>query len=479
MGDSGEAGYSARVESADNLDAVKSDFEKTYPFSEAEWESCLKVLDALKDEPFNNPDNDRFKSLVQKIAKRARKSARKASYTAKRSDDLAVQKNSVIVANALDGKTFYSADEESLRTEPHFTRLNVPKNCYCCNQSFDLSHFFYNRICPDCATLNYQKRHYDQTLSGKTALLTGCRVKVGYATALKLLRNGARVIGTTRFPALALQQFRQESDYSEWKHRLLVYGLDLRDLRQLEAFMEYVKQETSVLDILINNAAQTIKYSDDYYVPLMNQEQKLLQHDHCQLIPNPTSVGQSVDQILPEVPLDELPVLSRFGQPVDLRDKNSWNSRLSDIDLVELLEVNLINQISPFMLVKGLKPLMKRNNEHYAFIVNVTSSEGLFSYINKTPCHPHTNMTKASLNMMTRTSAQEFAEDNILMNSVDVGWISTGARENLRKEQFENAYVPPLDPVDGACRILDPIYKGLNGERLIGKMLKDYQEHLW
>lgn len=111
--------------------------------------------------------------------------------------------------------------------------------------------------------------------------------------------------------------------------------------------------------------------------------------------------------------------------------------------------------------------------------MNVTSSEGIFSYTNKTIFHPHTNMTKAALNMMTLTSAKEFANKNIYMNSVDVGWISTGAKESLRKKQFEEGYIPPLDSVDGASRIFDPIIQGIKGNIIFGVLLKNYKKSEW
>ena len=185
----------------------------------------------------------------------------------------------------------------------------------------------------------------------------------------------------------------------------------------------------------------------------------------------------------PNIPYFSIPKpisqLTRFGQPVDERDKNSWNSKLDEIELEELLEVNLINHIAPYILIKELKSLLVQSQFNERFIINVTSSEGIFSYTNKTIHHPHTNMTKAALNMMTLTSAQEFAKDQIYMCAVDVGWVSTGVNENLRKQQFTQGYIPPLDPVDGASRILHPIIQGLNGEYLYGILLKNYKIHTW
>lgn len=450
-----------------------------YPFTMEEWETCIRVLDQLKNDPLNNPDNETFKSLIGKIKRNSRKQLRKDSYAQKRVSDLETQKKAVIIDNALNGTSNYGLGHND--SEIKYRELNIPKNCYCCNNSFIKAHFFYNRICPDCAELNYNKRVQTGDLTDKTALVTGCRVKVGYATALKVLRNGASLIGTTRFPALALQEFKKENDYHEWKDRLTLYGLDLRDLKQIDVFIDYVKSKFSKLDILINNAAQTIRYPDNYYLPVISKETELLEtYAHERLIPNATSVISDIKLLETEavLELNDLP-LTRFGQPVDNRDKTSWNSTLDEISLFELLEVNLINQIAPYHLIKAFKPLMLNCSGKDRYIINVTSSEGIFSYTNKTIFHPHTNMTKASLNMLTLTSGKDFADDDIYMNSVDVGWISTGAREELRKKQFEKGYIPPLDPVDGASRIMDPIFKGLTGERIFGKLLKDYIIHEW
>lgn len=453
---------------------------KTYPFNNDEWNTCLKVLTILKDEPLNNPDNDRFKALITKIKKNSRKQIRKDSYGEKKAEDIIVQKRSVVVSNALKGKTIYS--QRSIQENgKNYTELNIPKNCYCCNESFKSAHFFYNRICPTCAEINYEKRSQKMDLTNQVAIITGCRVKVGYSTTLTMLRAGATVIGTTRFPGSALAEFKKEPDYVQWKDQLSIYGLDLRDLKQIDVFIAHFKQQHDRLEILINNAAQTIRYPDHYYTPLIAQEVKLLDaFQNESIVPNATAVASDLKQLeTNSVPsLTEIP-LTRFGQPIDDRDKTSWNSKLEEVSLMELLEVNLINQIAPYHLIKALKPLMINSNFEKRHIINVTSSEGIFSYNNKTAYHPHTNMTKASLNMMTRTSAIDFAKEGIFMNSIDVGWISTGAKETLRKKQFDQAYVPPLDSVDGASRIMDPIYKVIQGECIVGELIKNYKKHEW
>lgn len=269
----------------------------------------------------------------------------------------------------------------------------------------------------------------------------------------------------------------------------MVYGLDLRSLPHVQQFVDYYRSEHDSVEVLVNNAAQTIKYDADYYRPLLDQEQRLLGagETRTNLIAGPTAVD---DKPTPGSPALLPPsqdgssvgawAANRFGQPVDRRTKTSWNSTLSEIDLFELLEVNLINQISPYVLIQELTPLFKASDFEKKFIVNVTSSEGQFSYGNKSIFHPHTNMTKASLNMLTRTSAREYLDYGVYMNAVDVGWVSTGANEALRQRQFGQGYIPPLDPVDGASRIMMPIIDELaESVGVVGQLFKNYQLQDW
>jgi NAD(P)-dependent dehydrogenase (short-subunit alcohol dehydrogenase family) len=311
-------------------------------------------------------------------------------------------------------------------------------------------------------------------------VITGGRVKIGYATALKCLKAGAKVLISTRFPALAWAQFAEEPDFDIWKKNLTLYGLDLRNLNAVHQFTEYCKQNLPYLDILINNAAQTIKYPAEYYQPFIQKENLLLQQfQNPHLLGNQTPISAKQAHLLAAAQPNELKI-NRFGQPVDFREKNSWNATLTEIGLEELLEVNLINHISPYLLISELSGLMMQSIHNQHFIINVTSSEGQFSYANKTIHHPHTNMTKAALNMLTRTSAAEYVEKQIYMNSVDVGWISTGAHEAKRQKLFDTLKIPPLDSVDGAMRILHPILEIQKGHlELFGKLLKNYQMVEW
>lgn len=453
-----------------------NDFQSQYNFSKMEWESCLRVLNQLKDQPFQNPDNQLFSGLITKIHKQAKKKSKREDYLQKKEADLAILQSSTISKNALANTTFYFDDEP---VKQSFSKLQLERNCYACNSKYNLAHSFYNRLCPLCSGLNYKNRFKEIDLTNRNVILTGGRVKIGYATALKFLRANANLTLTTRFPAIALSQLQKEKDYDQWKNNLKVYGLDLRNLKEVKEFINHYSSENEHLDILVNNAAQTIKYTDEYYLSILQSEQKLLKiyKSNSLLSMNKTDViSKKMLSDAKEIKTE----LNRFGNPIDDRNKNSWNSTLEEISMTEILEVNLINQISPYLLIKELSPLMKKSNFKYKFIINVTSSEGQFSYDNKTIFHPHTNMTKAALNMLTRTSAKEYQSYNILMSAVDVGWVSTGAKEDLRKKQFDAGYIPPLDSVDGASRIMHPIIEAIENENLIvGKLIKNYKEEIW
>ncbi|MBX7225556.1 MAG: SDR family oxidoreductase [Chitinophagales bacterium] len=441
---------------------------ETNGYSEEEWEACLKVLTILKDDPFANPDNEVFKTLITSIHKKAKKSISKTHYIQKKTEDAQLLQKTTIVANAKQVTTLYSHKPEQQRS---FNNLKLATKCYICNQQYTELHFFYHRLCPECAAINYEHRTLTHDFSNYTVVLTGGRVKVGYATGLKFLRSGAKVVVTSRFPALALEQYSKEEDYQDWKDRLILYGLDLRNLHAVEDFVQFCRQNLEQVDMLVNNAAQTIKYPPEYYLPLIAKEQQLLPDaDEHLFFPNTTPIATD----------DNLPIkwtqpLNRFGQPIDYREKNSWNSLLEEVQLEELLEVNIINHIAPYQIIAGLKPLMLRSKHKEKFIINVTSSEGQFSYANKTVFHPHTNMTKAALNMLTRTSGKAFLKENIYMTAVDVGWVSTGATEAKRVRQFDNLQIPPLDSVDSAARILHPIIEVIKGNSdLYGVLLKNY-----
>ncbi len=293
-------------------------YKSTYGFSKEEWDACIKVLRILKDDPFNNPDNQDLATLITSIHKQAKKVGRNQSAQEKKTRDLEVIKATEIAKKAFINETTY-ASGDSISSE--YTPLEIPKNCYCCNTSFDNLHSFYNRLCPVCAEENYHNRFRTIDLSNRNVILTGGRVKIGFATALKFLRSNANLTITSRFPALALAEFQKQSDYDVWKDNLTVYGLDLRNLAAVQSFMEDYKNRNVSLDILINNAAQTIKYDDAYYVSVINNEQLLL--EEYQNLPafsaNQTPISQSQNTLLSKEEFYKTTPVNRFGQPIDDR----------------------------------------------------------------------------------------------------------------------------------------------------------------
>lgn len=448
-----------------------------YDFTPEEWAACIKVLGIVKDHPNEVPDLDFMKGLISKVYKNARKERRKETEIGRRQEDLSTKQQTYIF-HYQTGKPeeFEMPEEESLL-------LNKSTGCYACGTRFHEVHPFYHRLCPECAALQLSKRGQRADLRGRVAVVTGGRIKVGFATALKLLRDGATVIVTTRFPNDALLAFSEEHDFESWKERLVVYGLDLRNLKSIDAFIAYLSAHFDALDILVNNAAQTIKYDAAYYSQLLQREQesgRLLSADLTQ-IKHPSDLAEA--NMLPLLPGTEASAIAKidiFHQPLDERAHNSWTATLSDVSTEELLEVNVINNIAPFILNSRLKPLLEKSSFPTRFIINVTSSEGQFSYSRKTIFHPHTNMTKAALNMMTRTSADDFANSQILMNSVDVGWVSTGNPIEKKERLAEQGHVMPLDVHDAASRIYDPITTALNSNiRHYGKLFKNYKVVDW
>ena len=384
-------------------------------------------------------------------------------------------------------------------------RSEISINCYICKKNFHDVHFFYDKLCDKCARYNYNKRTQNCDFAGRVAVVTGCRIKIGYEICLYLLRHNCYVIGTTRFAKECFIRYSKEPDFDSFKSRFQIYSLDLRDLSGLYEFIAYLYKTCTRLDILINNAAQTLRRNVKFYDNILATESKPLEFksaDAESVIISSTnkaikfdnnqqelslSAYQSQIRILPSdfsPNLDDFPknTIDKDGQQVDLTYKSSWNLEVDEINVFEFAETQIINTWSPFILCSKLKDLFLRGRAEssssptYAkYIINVSSMEGKFMRSYKSSKHVHTNMSKAGLNMLSRCSSY-YANLGIYMNSVDTGWVTEMHPGHIYSE---NRTVP-LDEIDGAMRVLDPIIKGINKNIYLSSIFfKNYCKSEW
>ncbi|MEU4800012.1 SDR family NAD(P)-dependent oxidoreductase [Streptomyces sp. NPDC023327] len=467
---------------------------------------CLSVLDELDKLDVDHPDAiavRRATAGIYRTVKQRRRQERRAAKTAH--DRAVTEATATGSADRIDDETAGVLPSSSAQGEIAGI-LQRPRSCYTCKTRYVEVDAFYHQLCQACAAENRARRDARTDLSGKRALLTGGRAKIGMYIALRLLRDGAHTTITTRFPSDAIRRFKAMPDSDEWIHRLKIVGIDLRDPAQVVALAESVAAE-GPLDVLINNAAQTVRRSPQAYSELLAAESAPLPAGELPASEVIGTFGSGAVAALPVVgggalTADDVTGLALVtgsasleriaagtaidagGLVPDLHDTNSWVQTVDEVGPVELLEVQLCNSTAPFILISHLRPAMAAaaaaNDEGRAYIVNVSAMEGVFGRGYKGAGHPHTNMAKAALNMLTRTSAQEmFEKDRILMTAVDTGWITDERPHPDKMRLAEEGFHAPLDLIDGAARVYDPIVRGQAGEDLYGVFLKDYAPGKW
>lgn len=430
------------------------------------------------------------------------------------------------------------AEAPELEGEQRSTEVSKPVpppgdfrlKCLVCRLRYTELHRFYHELCPQCGDYNFAKRSQTADLRGYVCVVTGGRVRIGYEIVLKLLRAGARVLATTRFPQDAALRYSREADFERWRERLELLGpLELADLRSVEGFCELLGRRFKRIHVLINNAAQTLTRPAGWDVRMQELEDAAarqlppsarallprqalqgpeavpLQLGQGEAVPAPEGASGSAaapdlpeqevalapgsdDQVLCEWQLRDFPagLVDESAQPLDLSRSNSWSRRLGEVDTVELLRTLAANAAAPFVLCSKLRPLLAPDVQDTAapwgHIVNVSALEGQFSVGRKACTHPHTNMSKAALNMLTVTCAADLARHRVLVNAVDTGWVTDMAPGGKgRKAALHETHVgPPLDEEDGAARVLDPVFMHvLSGFKEHGLFWKHYRVASW
>ena len=502
------------------------------PFDDADLRACLRVLKAIETDRgvltrLTQAERRELLTLAGLIAKPDGKDLRRMAKAFRRAErGLEQQQDRQALERAglrqqRRRETYAPLWLPPPESQPSDGRpgLSAARACYVCKQPYTNVHRYYDSMCQACGDFNYAKREQSANLDGRYALVTGARVKIGFQASLKLLRAGAHVVATTRFPADAAERYAQEPDYAAFCDRLQIHGIDLRHTPSVELFARWLGERLPRLDFILNNACQTVRRPAGFFRHLLAREaagaaalpaamqgplaqhaalcQSLLESpDRSERAVLPTAMRGYPEGLVHSAALSQRHYLDedylegealfpkgRFDedrQQVDLRETNSWRLRLHEVQTPELLEVQLVNAIAPYILNARLKPLMMKSGRRDLHVVNVSAMEGQFYRTTKTDKHPHTNMAKAALNMMTRTSAPDYVRDGIHMNAVDTGWVTDEDPAVHAARKAEQGFAPPLDIIDGAARIVDPIFSGINsGTHAWGQFLKDYKPAPW
>jgi NAD(P)-dependent dehydrogenase (short-subunit alcohol dehydrogenase family) len=476
----------------------------------------LEVLRSLNELDEEHPDFITVRRATAQMFKSVKK-ARRLELRAQVAD----ADRSVVAATATGAPD--RIDDET-RGIPLSTTVEAPtagtllksRACYICKKHYTQVDAFYHQLCPECAALSHAKRDARADLTGKRALLTGGRAKIGMYIALRLLRDGAHTTITTRFPRDAVRRFTSLPDSAEWLHRLRVVGIDLRDPAQVIGLDRCHARGRPARHPHQQCRADRAPLPGRLCPARRGRARAPAGRARC---PNSspsatpttrTSAGsrglgnashpilaaaalqrksQDADRLTAEALTAGSTSLQRLadgtaidagGLVPDTHDANSWTQHVQEVEPLELLEVQLANMTAPFLLISRLRPAMAASTARRKYIVNVSAMEGVFSRRYKGPGHPHTNMAKAALNMLTRTSAGEmFETDGILMTSVDTGWITDERPHPTKVRLAEEGFHAPLDLVDGAARVYDPIVLGEHGTDVYGVFLKDYRKSDW
>ncbi|AUM15180.1 MULTISPECIES: SDR family oxidoreductase [Rhodococcus] len=464
--------------------------------------TCLRVLSLVDELDADHPDSVTVQravgSMFKKLKRLRRNETRRAKVTADRQ---------VLATTATGSPTRIDDETAGIALTSNAPGASAgtlirPRACYVCKDKYTRVDAFYHQLCPRCAAENHAKRDARTDLTGRRALLTGGRAKIGMYIALRLLRDGAHLTITTRFPNDAIRRFAAMEDSADWLHRLRIVGIDLRDPAQVVALADDVAAQ-GPLDILVNNAAQTVRRSPGAYSALAEAESGPLPAGPRPEVltfgkpsdAHPAALAGSLPSQLTAESLTSLALVAgsatadRIAAGVavdaggllpDLVYTNSWVQTVGEVEPLELLEVQLCNSVAPFILVNRLRPALAASPARRTYVVNVSAMEGQFAGRRyKGAGHPHTNMAKAALNMLTRTSAEDLRADGILMTAVDTGWITDERPHHTKLRLAEEGFHAPLDLVDGAARVYDPIVQGEAGVDLYGCFLKDYRPAPW
>ncbi|MET9912400.1 SDR family oxidoreductase [Streptomyces sp. NPDC006476] len=428
-----------------------------------------RTVGRLRELPVDDPVRLRAEQVAASFARDGRLRRRKA-----RGAETSAADAETMAATATGARD--RREDAPLAVPGDAGHFRKSRSCYVCKSPYRQVDAFYHRLCPRCAADNTARRGLSTDLSGRRALLTGGRVKIGFQLALMMLRDGAELLVTSRFPHDTVRRFQAEPGSAKWLDRLTVLAVDLRDPRQVLGLCEELRQEGEPLDILVNNAAQTVRRPPESYALLAGGEYDALP-EGARRAPGFTPMraltggAASLPAALREA--DEAGLLP------DPSPDNSWSARLGALDPAEVLETQLVNALAPALLCDRLLPLLLASPHPRRYVINVTAVEGRFAVRNKMAGHPHTNMAKAALNMLTRTGAAELAEQGVHMCSVDTGWITDENPAPKKRRMADAGFRTPLDVVDGAARVYDPIVRGEAGDPVSGVFLKDYREAEW